>query len=60
MALSLLHGAQATRTNVNCFAALQLYLANIGFPRSVGFAVRVGYVLTENNTLVTDTTFSHF
>ena len=58
--LSLFHGAQATRTNIDCFAAFQLYLANIGLPSSVGFAVRVGYILTEHNALATDTTLCHF
>ena len=58
--LSLLHGAQATRTNVNCFAAFQLYLADVGLPSSVGFAMRVRNVLTEHNALTADTTFCHF
>ena len=58
--LSLFHGAQATRTNIDCFAAFQLYLANIGLPGSVGLSVRVGNILTENNTLAADTTFCHF
>jgi len=58
--LRLLHGAQATGANVDCLAAFQLYFANIGLPGSVGLAVRVRNVLTENNALVTDTTFCHF
>lgn len=58
--LSLLHGAQATRTNINCFAAFQLYLADVGLPSSVGFAMRVRNVLTEHNALTADTTFCHF
>ena len=60
MALSLLHGAQATRTNVNCFAAFQLYLADVGLPSSVGFTMGVRNVLTEHNALTADTTFCHF
>ena len=58
--LSLFHGAQATGTNVDCFAAFQLYFANIGLPGSVGLTVRVRNVLTENNALATDTTLCHF
>ena len=56
---SLLHGAQATGTNVDCFAAFQFYFANIGLPGSVGFAVRVRNVLTENNAFTTDTALCH-
>ena len=59
-ALSLFHRAQATRTNVDCLAAFQFHLANVGLPASVGFAVGVRNVLTENNALATDTTFCHF
>ena len=58
--LSLFHGAQATGTNVDCFAAFQFDFANIGFPGSVGFTVRVRNVLTENNAFAADTTFCHF
>jgi hypothetical protein len=57
--LSLLHGAQATGTNVDCFVAFQSYFANIGLPGSVGFAVRVRNVLTENNAFTTDTALCH-
>ena len=60
VALSLFHRAQATRTNVDCLAAFQFHLANVGLPASVGFAVGVRNVLTENNALATDTTFCHF
>ena len=57
---SLFQRAQATRTNINCFAAFQLYLADVGLPSSVGFAMRVRNVLTEHNALTADTTFCHF
>ena len=45
---------------MNCFAAFQLYLANIGLPGSVGLSVRVRNVLTEDNAFAADTTFCHF
>ena len=54
---------QATRTNRNgcgCTINNSLYLADIRLPTSVGLAVRVGDVLSENNALSTDTTFCHF
>ena len=57
---SLFHCAQATRTNADRFAAILLYLANIGLPGSVGFAVRVRNILTEYNALSAESTFCHF
>ena len=38
----------------NCF-----YLADIGLPGSVGFTVRVGNCLSENNALSADAAFCH-
>jgi len=57
---SLFQRAQATRTNIDCFAAFQFDLANIGLPGSVGFTVRVGNILTKHNAFAADTTFCHF
>ena len=56
----LFHGAQATGTNIDGFAALHSDLADIGLPCPVGFAVGMGYVLTEHNTLAADTALCHF
>ena len=37
-----------------------LYLADIGLPGSVGLAVRVRNVMTEDYALAADTALSHF
>jgi hypothetical protein len=58
--LSLFHGAQATSTNVDGFAAFQSDFANVGLPSSVGFTMGVRNVLTEHNTLAADTALCHF
>ena len=54
---------QATRANSNGLGSTVndcLYLANVGLPRTIGFTVRVRYVLTVHNALTTDTTFCHY
>ena len=55
-----LHGAQATGTNVDRFAAFQSDFTDIGLPASVGLPMRVRDVLTEHNALSADTAFCHF
>ena len=58
--LSLLQGPQAACANVNCLATVNSDLANVGLPGSVGLYVGVRVVVTEHNTLATQTTFCHF
>ena len=58
-----LTGTKATRANVNGSVATINYCLNptdVGFPGSVGLAVRVRHVVSERNALATNTAFSHF
>lgn len=58
-----LAGAEATRAYVdglvgsfnNC-----LYAADVGLPGTVGFAVGVRNIVSENNTFSAQTAFCHF
>ena len=55
-------GTKATRAYSNCLNSavhISLYLANIGLPCSVCFAVRVGNIVTKHNALSADTAFCH-
>ena len=54
--------AQATGTNGNGLRGTVndcLYLADVGLPGSVGFTVRVGNGLSENNALSADAALCH-
>ena len=54
--------SQATRANGNGLGGTvndRLYLADVGLPGSVGFTVRVGNCLSENNALSANATFCH-
>ena len=53
---------QAARANVHGSVSTlnnRLNTTNIGFPSSVGFAVRVRYVVTKHNAFTADTAFCH-
>ena len=58
-----LAGTKATRTYSNCLGCTLnycLYLTDVGLPCSVCLTVGVRNVLTENNTLTTNTALCHF
>lgn len=50
----------AYRNGLGCTVNYSLYLADIGLPSSVCFSVRVGNILTENNTFSTNTALCHY
>ena len=57
-----LAGTQATSANRHGGGGTvnnSLYLTDVGLPRTVGLAVRVGNVLTEHNALAAYTALCH-
>ncbi len=60
---SLFHSAETTSTHrngLNCSVNANLYLTDIRLPSSVGLAVRVRNLMTEDNALAAYTAFCHY
>ena len=61
--LSLFHSAETTSTHgngLNCSVNANLYLTDVRLPSSVGLAVRVRNLMTEDNALAAYTAFCHY